>query len=144
MSSFQRQTLSHIGVKAFLYLLTGVLLFYANLYIVGWNVALRQTVGIVGTSSVLFAGTLVSNFIYLRLMTRGGKSVMGFYLSIKLIRLLFAVSAVVGYAVLNGSDLPVFAINLFVLYLVGGGLSLLHYAKMERILKRNLADNVKE
>lgn len=134
--SLERRTLWTILLKAAVYILTGALLVLADYYIVGRVTAARQMFAITLITSVLFIGTLIGNTIYLQIMKKGGKGAVGYYLANKLVRLLAAVGVVVGYAVAGGSDLAVFSINLFVLYIVSTGLSLFHYSKMERILKQ--------
>lgn len=94
--------------------------------------AIQQIVFIIGLSGVFFAMGLMVNSIYLSLVRKGSKQLMGFFLLCKLARFVVAVLLLVIYALADGSNLLLFAINLLVIYLVEMVLSVIYYARVER------------
>lgn len=137
MDKLLRLTIGTLALKAGAYCLVGVLLFFSNLWLASREVAVGQVPALIGISTVLFAGSLIGSFVYLRLMRQGGCYTMTYYLVNKLLRLLLAIGTIVLYAVVGGSNLLVFAINLLVFYFVGMVISLAYYSRMERNLPKN-------
>ena len=80
---------------------------------------------------------LMVNSIYLSLVRKGSKQLMGFFLLCKLARFVVAVLLLVIYALADGSNLLLFAINLLVIYLVEMVLSLLYYARVDCTTAKN-------
>lgn len=71
----------------------------------------------------------------LRLARRGGKSLLGFYLLSKVVKLFVAIAAVTLYGVLSVPGLLSFALTVFVFYVIGLSVTSVYYALVERYLK---------
>ncbi len=71
----------------------------------------------------------------LRLARRGGKSLLGFYLLSKVVKLFVAIAAVTLYGVLSVPGLLPFAVIVFLFYVIGLSVTSVYYALVERYLK---------
>lgn len=137
MDKLLRTTIKTQMLKALAFCVTGVLLFLIEQLLSGRTAAIQQFVFIIGLSGVFFAMGLMVNSIYLSLVRRGSKQLMGFFLLCKLARFVVAVLLLVVYALVDGSNLLLFAINLLAIYLVEMVLSVIYYARVERNIHKN-------
>lgn len=137
MDKLLRTTIKTQMLKALAFCVTGVLLFLIEQLLSGRTAAIQQIVFIIGLSGVFFAMGLMVNIIYLSLVRRGSKQLMGFFLLCKLARFVVAVLLLVVYALVDGSNLLLFAINLLAIYLVEMVLSVIYYARVERNIHKN-------
>ena len=137
MDKLLRTTIKAQMLKALAFCVTGVLLFLIGQACSGRVAAFRHIVFIIGLSGVFFAMGLMVNSIYLSLVRKGSKQLMGFFLLCKLARFVVAVLLLVIYALADGSNLLLFAINLLVIYLVEMVLSVIYYARVERNTPKN-------
>ena len=137
MDKLLRTTIKAQMLKALAFCVTGVLLFLIAQACSGRVAAIQQIVFIIGLSGVFFAMGLMVNSIYLSLVRKGSKQFMGFFLLCKLARFVVAVLLLVIYALADGSNLLLFAINLLVFYLVEMVLSVIYYARVERNTPKN-------
>lgn len=80
--------------------------------------------------------SVAASAVYVPALRRGGKQVMAFYLLAKTLRLLMAILLLLVYAIAFGGHTLAFAINLFVLYVVGLVASTVFYARAERITSK--------
>lgn len=132
MDNLTRKTIKAQLIKAFLLCLVGVVLFFAELSLSGRSVAVQQVPFIILLASLFFAIGLLANAVYLPLVRKGGKQLMGYYLLYKVVRFLIAVVVLVIYAVADMNNLLVFAINLLVMYLIEMICSIAFCAEIER------------
>ena len=137
MDKLLRTTIKAQMLKALAFCVTGVLLLLIEQACSGRVAAIQQIVFIIGLSGVFFAMGLMVNSIYLSLVRKGSKQLMGFFLLCKLARFVVAVLLLVIYALADGSNLLLFAINLLVIYLVEMVLSVIYYARVERNTPKN-------
>ncbi len=137
MDKLLRTTIKAQMLKALAFCVTSVLLFLIEQACSGRVAAIQQIVFIIGLSGVFFAMGLMVNSIYLSLVRKGSKQLMGFFLLCKLARFVVAVLLLVIYALADGSNLLLFAINLLVIYLVEMVLSVIYYARVERNTPKN-------
>lgn len=137
MDKLLRTTIKTQMLKALAFCVTGVLLFLIEQACSDRVAAIQQIVFIIGLSGVFFAMGLMVNSIYLSLVRKGSKQLMGFFLLCKLARFVVAVLLLVIYALADGSNLLLFAINLLVIYLVEMVLSVIYYARVERNTPKN-------
>lgn len=132
MDKLLRTTIKTQMFKVLAFCLVGVLLFLIEQKMAGRAAAIQQIFCIVGLSGIFFAMGLMVNSLYLSLVRKGSKQLMGFFLLCKLARFVVAVVFLVIYALADGSNLLLFAINLLVIYLVEMVLSVMYYARVER------------
>lgn len=136
MDGFQKQTAKSIVAKAVVYCIACMLLFFADHTFWGSDVAVQQIPFILLISTVFFSLGIVAAALYMHLMRTGRKkSLMTFYLLHKAVRLMVAVLLIVVYAFADKPNLLTFAMNLFVFYLVGMIMTLIHSMRMERLVK---------
>ena len=122
----------HTGIAALALLLTGPLLLLGETWITG-RAALQQALPISILAAVFFATMLIEQYVlrYLR-QTKGGKGVTGFYLLSKMLRLLLAIAMLLVYAFAIRTNIVLFAVNLFVCYIVTVVLSSIFCVKGEQ------------
>ncbi len=99
-----------------------------------------QSQGAAGTATLSAMATLLlldaaGCLFCLRLARRGGKSLLGFYLLSKVVKLFVAIAAVTLYGVLSVPGLLSFAVIVFVFYVIGLSSTSVFYALVERHLK---------
>lgn len=132
MDIYLKHTVQWLTVKALAFCLSGGGLFFADASLWGRETALSQVPCILLISILFFSLAVLGQLFYLPIMRKGGKGVLGYYLLYKVVRLLLAISLLVGYAFHNREFLLPFALNIVVLYLVEMVISILHSTRMER------------
>lgn len=99
--------------------------------------AVQQVPCIILLTTLFFAVGLLANTVYLPLVRKGGKHLMGYYLLYKVVRFLLAIVLLVVYAVAGFENLLTFAINLLVVYLIEMICSIVFCAQIERNIQIN-------
>lgn len=132
MDNLTRKTIKAQLIKAFLFCLVGVILFFAELSLCGRAIAVQQVPCIILLATLFFAIGLLANAVYVPLVRNGGRQLMGYYLLYKVVRFLIAVIVLVIYAVAGMNNLLEFAINLLVMYLIEMVCSIAYCAQIER------------
>ena len=97
------------------------------------SAALQQALPISVLAAVFFATMLLEQYAlrYLR-RAKGGKGVTGFYLLSKMLRLLLAIVMLLAYAFAIRTNIVLFAVNLFVCYIITVVLSSIFCVKGEQ------------
>ena len=108
------------------------LLLFGETWIVG-TAALQQALPISVLAAVFFATMLLEQYAlrYLR-RAKGGKGVTGFYLLSKTLRLLLAIAMLLASALAIRTNIVLFAVNLFVCYIITVVLSSIFCVKGEQ------------
>lgn len=133
MDALLKATIQSLLTKAIAYCATGIVLYLADLALWGQPVAMQQLPCILVLATLFFAFGLALSPLYLRIMRQGGKRAMGFYILQKGLRLMGALVLLVVYAFAGKENLVAFALNLFVLYIVGMVVSLIYSTRMEHL-----------
>ena len=122
----------HTFIAAMALLLAGPLLLFGEAWIVG-SAALQQALPISVLAAVFFATMLLEQYAlrYLR-RAKDGKGVTGFYLLSKMLRLLLAIAMLLAYALAIRTNIVLFAVNLFVCYIITVVLSSIFCVKGEQ------------
>lgn len=98
------------------YLLLGPVLLFVEFAIIGSD-ALIQAFPIALTAVFFFAYSMLSLAIFNRILKKGRKGLVGYYLADKMIRMILCILIVVVYGVIGKPGLIPFSVNLFILYL---------------------------
>ena len=98
------------------YLLLGPVLLFVEFAIIGSD-ALIQAFPIALTAVFFFAYSMLSLAIFNRILKKGRKGLVGYYLADKMIRMILCISIVVVYGVIGKPGLIPFSVNLLILYL---------------------------
>ena len=98
------------------YLLLGPVLLFVEFAIIGSD-ALIQAFPIALTAVFFFAYSMLSLAIFNRILKKGRKGLVGYYLADKMIRMILCIICVIIYGVIDKSGLITFSINLLILYL---------------------------
>lgn len=98
------------------YLLLGPVLLFVEFAIIGSD-ALIQAFPIALTAVFFFAYSMLSLAIFNRILKKGRKGLVGYYLADKMIRMILCVLIVVVYGVIGKPGLIPFSVNLLILYL---------------------------
>jgi amino acid transporter len=98
------------------YLLLGPVLLFVEFAIIGSD-ALIQAFPIALTAVFFFAYSMLSLTIFNRILKKGRKGLVGYYLADKMIRMILCIICVIIYGVIDKSGLITFSINLLILYL---------------------------
>ena len=122
----------HTFIAALVLLIAGPLLLFGETWIVG-SAALQQALPISVLAAVFFATMLLEQYAlrYLR-RAKGGKGVTGFYLLSKMLRLLLAIALILDNAFAQRTNLDLFGVHLFVLYIITVVLSSIFCVKGEQ------------
>jgi len=104
--------------KAITLCIAGMVLFAAEMWIGSREIAMQQVTSILVLATLFFAFGLLSASIYIKVMRGGGKWAMQYYMLAKSLRFFLALIILIVYALLIQTNLAVFAINLFVIYLI--------------------------
>lgn len=135
MDAIRKNLFTSQAVKALLLCVVGVILFLTEQCWLGRDVAIRQVPIIVGAATLFFAFGLLCSFLYLRIMQRGGKWAMNYYLLHTMIRLFIVVVLIVLYALLVHADLLAFSLNVFIIYLTEMICSTVTSVKIEHLMQ---------
>lgn len=135
MDTVKKKLIISQAMKAVLLCLIGVILFLAEQYWIGRDVAIRQVPIIVGAATFFFAFGMLCSSIYLRIMRNGGKWAMNYYLLHTMIRLFVVVVSIVLYALLAHTDLLPFSLNVFIIYLTEMICSTVTSVKIEHLMQ---------
>lgn len=98
------------------YLLLGPVLLFVEFAIIGSD-ALIQAFPIALTAVFFFAYSMLSLAIFNRILKKGRKGLVGYYLADKMIRMILCILIVVVYGVIGKPGLITFSVNLLILYL---------------------------
>lgn len=98
------------------YLLLGPVLLFVEFAIIGSD-ALIQAFPIALTAVFFFAYSMLSLAIFNRILKKGRKGLVGYYLADKMIRMILCILIVVVYGVMSKPGLIPFSVNLLILYL---------------------------
>ena len=98
------------------YLLLGPVLLFVEFAIIGSD-ALVQAFPIALTAVFFFAYSMLSLAIFNRILKKGRKGLVGYYLADKMIRMILCILIVVVYGVIGKPGLIPFSVNLLILYL---------------------------
>ena len=98
------------------YLLLGPVLLFVEFAIIGSD-ALIQAFPIAMTAVFFFAYSMLSLAIFNRILKKGRKGLVGYYLADKMIRMILCILIVVVYGVIGKPGLIPFSVNLLILYL---------------------------
>ena len=98
------------------YLLLGPVLLFVEFAIIGSD-ALTQAFPIALTAVFFFAYSMLSLAIFNRILKKGRKGLVGYYLADKMIRMILCILIVVVYGVIGKPGLIPFSVNLLILYL---------------------------
>lgn len=98
------------------YLLLGPVLLFVEFAIIGSD-ALIQAFPIALTAVFFFAYSMLSLAIFNRILKKGRKGLVGYYLTDKMIRMILCILIVVVYGVIGKPGLIPFSVNLLILYL---------------------------
>jgi hypothetical protein len=98
------------------YLLLGPVLLFVEFAIIGSD-ALIQAFPIALTAVFFFAYSMLSLAIFNRILKKGRKGLVGYYLADKMIRMILCILIVVVYGVIGKPGLIPFSVNLLILYL---------------------------
>lgn len=98
------------------YLLLGPVLLFVEFAIIGSD-ALIQAFPIALTAVFFFAYSMLSLTIFNRILKKGRKGLVGYYLADKMIRMILCILIVVVYGVIGKPGLIPFSVNLLILYL---------------------------
>lgn len=98
------------------YLLLGPVLLFVEFAIIGSD-ALIQAFPIALTAVFFFAYSMLSLAIFNRILKKGRKGLVGYYLADKMIRMILCILIVVVYGVIGRPGLIPFSVNLLILYL---------------------------
>lgn len=98
------------------YLLLGPVLLFVEFAIIGSD-ALIQAFPIALTAVFFFAYSMLSLAIFNRILKKGRKGLVGYYLADKMIRMILCILIVVIYGVIGKPGLIPFSVNLLILYL---------------------------
>ena len=111
-----KQLLTPLLILSIGYLLLGPVLLFVEFAIIGSD-ALTQAFPIALTAVFFFAYSMLSLAIFNRILKKGRKGLVGYYLADKMIRMILCILIVVVYGVIGKPGLIPFSINLLVLYL---------------------------
>jgi hypothetical protein len=98
------------------YLLLGPVLLFVEFAIIGSD-ALIQAFPIALTAVFFFSYSMLSLAIFNRILKKGRKGLVGYYLADKMIRMILCILIVVVYGVIGKPGLIPFSVNLLILYL---------------------------
>ena len=98
------------------YLLLGPVLLFVEFAIIGSD-ALIQAFPIALTAVFFFTYSMLSLAIFNRILKKGRKGLVGYYLADKMIRMILCILIVVIYGVIGKPGLIPFSVNLLILYL---------------------------
>jgi hypothetical protein len=98
------------------YLLLGPVLLFVEFAIIGSD-ALIQAFPIALTAVFFFTYSMLSLAIFNRILKKGRKGLVGYYLADKMIRMILCILIVVVYGVIGKPGLIPFSVNLLILYL---------------------------
>lgn len=136
MKTLQKHMLHSLLLKAVTFCIANVLLFFANLYVGGKNVAFHQVTYMVLISTFFFALSLGGGAIFTIVMKNGGKRAISFYLLAKVTRLFLSIAILLIYALADGRNILAFSLNLLVLYFVSMITSIIYYVRVEQNLSK--------
>lgn len=94
----------------------GPVLLFAEFAIIGSD-ALIQAFPIALTAVFFFSYSMLSLAIFNRILKKGRKGLVGYYLADKMIRMILCILIVVVYGVIGKPGLIPFSVNLLILYL---------------------------
>lgn len=107
-----------ISMLALIYCCLGPLLLVIESHLLPNASAIQQALPITILAVFFFSYSLVSLYIFNKLIETRHKSVMHFYLISKTLRFFICIVLIVGYGIVSREGLLTFAINLFIFYLV--------------------------
>ena len=111
-----KQLLTPLLILSVGYLVIGPVLLFTEFAIIGAD-ALKQSFPIALTAVFFFTYSMVSLSIFNRILVKGKKGLVGYYLADKMIRMILCIICVIIYGVIDKSGLITFSINLLILYL---------------------------
>lgn len=111
-----KQLLTPLLILSIGYLLLGPVLLFVEFAIIGSD-ALTQAFPIALTAVFFFAYSMLSLAIFNRILKKGRKGLVGYYLADKMIRMILCILIVVVYGVIGKPGLIPFSVNLLILYL---------------------------
>lgn len=115
--------------------------FFTEAILVGRTEAFGQAPCLILLATLFFAFGILCFPIFSLLMRKGGKVLVGFYLVSKIIILLASIVILVAYALKDGQDLLLFALNILSLYVAFLIISTWFYIKAERKTKQQNEEN---
>lgn len=130
-------TLKVQAIKAAIFCAVGIVLFGANLWLMGRGVAVQQTASIVVVAALFFALGFPAVGLYWKVMAEGRKWAVNYYLLARMVRLFLAILILIVYAFVIQKNLLAFALNLFILYMADMICSTAFSVKMEQQMKYN-------
>lgn len=136
MKTLKKQIARYVAVEAVAYCVLAPLLVWIETGMCGADVALKQVVPVTLAATVYFAYSLLAYAVFYAMASKGGRSLVGFYLGSKMLILLLTFAALAVYGVASGPNVLLFALNLVALYMVYLLTSSLLYASAERKLNQ--------
>lgn len=115
--------------------------FILEAILVGRTQAFGQAPCLILIATLFFAFGMLCFPIFSFLIRKGGKALVGFYLVSKIVILLASIVILVAYALKDGEDLLLFALNLLSLYVVFLIISTWFYINAERKTKQQNEEN---
>ena len=112
-----RKVLKPIGILALIYCFIGLVLLFSE-HFMGLDKAINQALPITLLSVFFFTYSFISILIFHNLYSKRSKRLTGFYLIVKVVKLLLSILILLVYGLIGGKGIIVFAVNLFTLYLV--------------------------
>lgn len=126
-----KQLISHVAWIGIVLLLLGPILFFIEKMIVPEESA-TNPLKITIIAILFFAYTVLSLFAHQRLLLKRSGLLITYYLLDKLFRLLVGIALLVLYKVYGGEGIILFAVNLFIYYLVTALLTTVYTIKAEK------------
>lgn len=107
-----------LGLLALAYCLVGPALYFTEFYLIDKQLSQQQVIPTILLATFFYVYTFISLLIFQRLLIQNSSSLTSFYLASKILRILVCILIIIIYGILKSDSLLVFAINLFILYIV--------------------------
>ena len=124
--------LNALLLKAIVFCIICVLLFFIEFLVAGKEVAFQQVPYLVVISTIFFATAIGGGLLFTLVMKNGGKKAIGFYLLAKVLRLFLSMAILLLYALADCRNIFAFSMNLLVLYLASMITSIIYYVRVEQ------------
>lgn len=123
------------GLYALVLCVACPLLFLAEHHYRG-SEAMQQARPLMLTAIVCFAITALDFFLGDRLQRTQSKALTGYYLLMKVVRMLVLILLFIVYALVSGENLLLFSLNLLILFVITVAFSTVHYTKAESCIRK--------
>ena len=129
-----------LSVLALVYCIIGPILLFIERSWEGTE-ALHQALPITLLAVFFFIYSFLSLALFHRLLSKNSKALTSYYLAGKTLRLLLSIIIITGYGILIREGLLIFAINLFIYYIVTAIFSSIYCIKEENKTKTRKQNN---